>query len=65
MPLTAGLTSDRYGRKSAIYIGCVLFTIGAMLQACAFSIAQMIVGRLVVGFGVGSAAMVVPIYIGI
>ena len=47
----------------AIYVGCILFTIGALLQASAYSIAQMSVGRLVVGFGVGSAAMVVPLYI--
>lgn len=42
---------------------CFLFTIGAILQAAAYSIGQMAVGRLVVGFGVGSAAMVVPLYI--
>lgn len=61
--IIAGLTADRYGRKIAIYVGCVLFTVGAILQAAAYSIAQMAVGRLVVGFGVGSAAMVVPLYI--
>lgn len=47
----------------AIYIGCALFTIGAVLQAAAYTIAQMSVGRLVVGLGVGSAAMIVPLYI--
>lgn len=57
----AGLLADKYGRKLPIYIGCVLFIVGAIIQACAFSIAQMTVGRLVVGFGVGSAAMVVPV----
>lgn len=57
----AGLLADKYGRKLPIYIGCVLFIIGAIIQACAFSIAQMTVGRLIVGFGVGSAAMVVPV----
>ncbi|TKA26011.1 hypothetical protein B0A50_05523 [Salinomyces thailandicus] len=61
--IIAGLTADKYGRKIAIYVGCVLFVIGAILQACAYSIAQMCVGRLIVGFGVGSAAMVVPLYI--
>ena len=61
--IIAGLTADKYGRKIAIYVGCVLFTIGAILQAASYSIAQMCVGRLVVGFGVGSAAMVVPLYI--
>ena len=61
--IIAGLTADQYGRKIAIYIGCGLFILGAVLQATAYSIAQMVVGRLVVGFGVGSAAMIVPLYI--
>jgi len=61
--IIAGLTADKFGRKLAIYVGCFLFTLGAILQASAYSIAQMAVGRLVVGFGVGSAAMVVPLYI--
>lgn len=61
--IIAGLTADKFGRKVAIYVGCVLFTLGAILQATSYSIAQMTVGRLVVGFGVGSAAMVVPLYI--
>jgi MFS transporter, SP family, solute carrier family 2 (myo-inositol transporter), member 13 len=47
----------------SVYVGCVLFTLGAVLQAAAYTIAQMAVGRLVVGFGVGSAAMIVPLYI--
>lgn len=61
--IIAGLSADKYGRKVAIYVGCALFTIGAVLQAASYSLAQMIVGRLVVGFGVGSAAMVVPLYV--
>lgn len=44
-------------------MGCILFIVGAVLQASAYSLAQMTVGRLVVGFGVGSAAMIVPLYI--
>lgn len=61
--IIAGLTADKYGRKGAIYVGCALFIVGAIFQAAAYSIAQMTVGRLIVGFGVGSAAMVVPLYI--
>jgi SP family myo-inositol transporter-like MFS transporter 13 len=47
----------------SIYLGCVLFVVGAVLQGAAYTVAQMSVGRLVVGFGVGSAAMVVPLYV--
>ena len=55
----AGLPADRYGRKLALYIGCVLFLLGSIIQAAAFTVAQMTVGRLVVGMGVGSAAMII------
>ena len=56
--IIAGMTADRFGRKGAIYAGCVLFIVGAVLQAAAYSLAQMTVGRFIVGLGVGSAAMV-------
>ena len=59
--IAAGVTADRFGRKGALYIGCLLFIVGAVLQAAAFSLGQMTAGRLVVGFGIGSAAMIVPV----
>ncbi|KAJ5099318.1 hypothetical protein N7532_006319 [Penicillium argentinense] len=61
--VVAGLCADRYGRKMGIYTGCILFIVGAIIQAASYSIAQMTVGRAVVGLGVGSAAMIVPLYI--
>ncbi|KZM21318.1 uncharacterized protein EKO05_0007966 [Ascochyta rabiei] len=61
--IVAGVYADRFGRKAGIYIGCILFTVGALIQAVSYSFAQMCVGRLVVGFGVGSAAMIAPLYI--
>jgi SP family myo-inositol transporter-like MFS transporter 13 len=57
--LMAGIPADRYGRKLGIYIGCVLFFIGSVLQAASFTVAQMTVGRFVVGLGVGSASMII------
>ncbi|KNG81702.1 myo-inositol transporter [Aspergillus nomiae NRRL 13137] len=62
--VAAGMTADKYGRKLAIYVGCIIFFIGSIIQAAAYSLPQMTVGRLVVGFGVGEAAMIVPLYIG-
>lgn len=61
--ILAGVYADRFGRKTGIYIGCVLFTLGALIQAASYTFAQMCVGRLIVGFGVGSAAMIAPLYI--
>lgn len=60
----AGLTCDKYGRKLGIYLGCILFVVGAILQATSYSLEQMTVGRFIVGLGVGSAAMIIPLYIG-
>lgn len=57
--LIAGLPADRYGRKFGIYAGCVLFFVGSVIQAAAYSVAQMTVGRFIVGLGVGSAAMII------
>jgi SP family myo-inositol transporter-like MFS transporter 13 len=62
--IIAGLSADKYGRKLAIYLGCFLFIIGAIIQATSFGLAQMSVGRFVVGLAVGSAAMIIPLYIG-
>lgn len=59
----AGMNSDKYGRKLGLYLGCFLFVIGAIIQAVAYSLAQMTVGRFIVGLGVGSAAMIIPLYI--
>ena len=61
--IIAGFLADRFGRRSTIGFASVLFTIGAIVQATSFTIVQMTVGRFLIGLGVGSAAMIVPLYI--
>ena len=58
--VVAGVTSDKYGRKPAIWFASVLFTMGAVVEGASYSIAQMCAGRLLIGLGVGSASMVRP-----
>ncbi|CAG8256310.1 unnamed protein product [Penicillium salamii] len=60
----AGLTADRLGRRWPIWGACFTFVVGTALQTCAFSVGQFATGRFVVGLGVGSASMIVPMYIG-
>ncbi|KAF3005879.1 Solute carrier 2 (Facilitated glucose transporter) member 8 [Curvularia kusanoi] len=60
----AGLMADKYGRKLPIWLACVVFVIGTVLQTAAFHLPQFAIGRFIVGLGVGSAAMIVPLYIG-
>lgn len=47
------LCGEWLGRRKCIMIGCVILSIGATLQAAAFGIPQMIVGRIVAGIGNG------------
>jgi MFS family permease len=43
------------GRKRTIFIGSVIMIIGAILQTASFGLAQLIVGRVVTGFGNGQS----------
>ncbi|KAI1488678.1 general substrate transporter [Biscogniauxia mediterranea] len=61
--IIAGVTADRFGRKAVIWFASVLFTIGALVQATSFSVIQMCIGRILIGLGVGSASMIIPVYI--
>lgn len=47
------LVGERLGRRWCIMSGCVVLSIGAILQATAFGIPQMIVGRIIAGLGNG------------
>ena len=58
-----GPISDKFGRKQTILFADVLFTVGSLIMAFTPSIFILVVGRFVVGLGVGTAAMVVPIYL--
>jgi len=61
-PIT-GILADRFGRKAIILVADLLFIMGALWQAMTESVAGMVVGRTVVGFAVGGASLVVPLYI--
>lgn len=47
------------GRRGCMMLGCVAVIIGAILQASSYSVAQIIVGRLIVG-GHGSINLGFP-----
>ncbi|GFZ44445.1 hypothetical protein JCM24511_02167 [Saitozyma sp. JCM 24511] len=54
--------NERKGRLAGIFVGCVLDIIGSALSAGAVQIAMFIVGRFVVGLGVGFLLVLVPLY---
>jgi MFS transporter, SP family, sugar:H+ symporter len=59
----AGRLSDRLGRRLLIIVAAVIFTVGALLAAFAPSVWVLIAARFIIGLAVGSAALVVPLYL--
>ncbi|KFZ10526.1 hypothetical protein V502_08077 [Pseudogymnoascus sp. VKM F-4520 (FW-2644)] len=50
------------GRRNCILLGNLLVIIGASLQASSWSVAQIIVARIICGFGIGFISCSVPTY---
>jgi MFS family permease len=53
---------DKLGRRKSIAMSCVFVIVGGLLQATSFSLAHMIVGRVVAGLGIGQSTAVVPMW---
>ncbi|KAI9235619.1 MAG: hypothetical protein BYD32DRAFT_453097 [Podila humilis] len=62
--LLAGALSDIVGRKPVTLLSSIIFVVGAALMTFAHHYWLLLLGRVVVGVGVGLAALVVPLYIG-
>ena len=61
--IVAGPSCDMLGRRPVLLIASVVFTIGAVVMGAAQSAVMLLLGRIIVGLGVGFAAMAVPMYI--
>lgn len=62
--LIAARLSDAYGRRRLILASSALFSAGALICAVGYSKWILLIGRLLLGFAIGLASMVVPIYVG-
>ncbi|KAG8387350.1 hypothetical protein BUALT_Bualt02G0012300 [Buddleja alternifolia] len=51
------------GRRISIICGSISFFMGAMLNAAAQNIAMLIIGRILLGFGIGFGNQAVPLYL--
>ncbi|KAH7140330.1 general substrate transporter [Dactylonectria estremocensis] len=56
------LVGDKIGRRRCILIGCTILIVGGILQATSYSLAPMIVGRIVAGVGNGMNTIAIPIW---
>ncbi len=61
--LGGGRLSDRLGRRVTLMLTSVIFILGALICALADSFAILLVGRTIVGIGIGLASTTVPVYI--
>jgi sugar porter (SP) family MFS transporter len=62
--LLAGRVADLIGRRFTILITAGVFVVGVLLAAFTPTFPVLLVARVVIGLAVGSASMVVPLYIG-
>lgn len=59
--ITAFTFGDRLGRKKTIFIGLICNAVGAILQIVSWHLPQMIVGRIINGFGMGKPLFLIPL----
>ncbi|WP_433161040.1 sugar porter family MFS transporter [Kribbella sp. CA-247076] len=61
--LTVGRVADRFGRRITLGMVAITFAIGITLAAAANGYAMMLLGRVVMGLGVGGMSALVPLYL--
>ncbi|OIV93172.1 hypothetical protein TanjilG_20835 [Lupinus angustifolius] len=61
--LVASTVTRKFGRKLSMLFGGVLFLVGALINGFAQNIWMLIVGRILLGLGIGFANQSVPLYL--
>lgn len=61
--LAGGRLADVFGRRRLLIATAIIFAAGAILCAIASSAAMLIIGRIIVGIGIGLSSGTVPVYI--
>jgi MFS family permease len=60
--LFAGSLADWVGRRGTIIWGCVVFSVGVVLQVASSTVPVLVAGRLIAGIGVGFVSAVIILY---
>ena len=61
--MVAGMLSDFLGRKKTMFIAALMFSVSAIGCAVCGNFSQLVVYRMIGGFGIGVVSIVSPIYI--
>ncbi|KAM1522976.1 hypothetical protein ACFX15_012606 [Malus domestica] len=59
----ASLVARKFGRKISMFVAGLVFLLGSILNGIANNIIVLIIGRLLLGIGVGFANQSVPVYL--
>ncbi|KAL1605067.1 hypothetical protein SLS60_004610 [Paraconiothyrium brasiliense] len=60
--LSCSWVGDVLGRRKTTFVAAILTLIGEILQCTSFQLAQFIVGRFILGWGVGMLSTTVPVW---
>lgn len=60
--LIAGDLADFIGRRPTIIGGCIVFSVGCILETASTSLGVMVPGRLIAGLGVGFISAIIILY---
>ncbi|KAK7728990.1 hypothetical protein SLS57_002222 [Botryosphaeria dothidea] len=55
-------TGEKFGRRAVVMAGAICTLIGEVLECSAFSLPHFIVGRIIVGLGIGQLSGTVPVW---
>ncbi|KEH16382.1 sugar porter (SP) family MFS transporter [Medicago truncatula] len=61
--LVASTITRKYGRKISIIVGGISFLIGSILNAAAANLGMLIIGRILLGVGIGFGDQAIPLYL--
>ena len=55
--------NERFGRRWAILFAAAVFFLGSLILMCAMNYGTLVVGRIILGLGIGVASLTTPVYI--
>ncbi|KAK8045054.1 hexose carrier protein [Apiospora rasikravindrae] len=61
--LSCSWSGNAFGRRNVIFFAAICTLIGEILEASSFGVAQFIVGRIIIGAGVGQLSSIVPVWL--
>ena len=61
--ISTGWISFRLGRKKSLMLGAALFVLGSLGCSCAPTVPILLLSRIMLGFAVGIASYVAPLYL--